>query len=198
VALVGAAGAPRVRRERGPRLVVAGGAEAVVVAVAVAALDDDATRLSTTPAGQSGAGASQANGGPAPTPTPPLVGPVEAPLAEGTANDGGAWQLFLNGPSNDLCLGAEGTGVCAGVPFGAPPYRPVHFTGLRAPAFVFGRVEAGVTRVSVVLGGGETLAPQPVIAANGGPYYVVQLPDGSSPAAVVGHRADGSSVRHDR
>ena len=189
---------PAARRAKGPRLRLAGGAAAaVVVAVALISLGDDVTRVSTGPAGQGAPAPSRPPGTPPPRPTPPLSG-TAVPVATGTADDGRAWELFLGGPSNDLCLGFEGTGVCAGEPFGAPAHRPVHFAELRAPAFVFGRVEADVTGVSVILGTGTTLAPQPVIEAEGGPYYVVELPDDTPPVAVVGHRPDGSTVRHDR
>ena len=188
---------PPARRASGPRLLLTGGAVALVAAVALISLGDDVTRVSTGPAGQGAPAPSRAPGPPAPRPTPELSG-AAVPLATGTAKDARAWQLFFNGPSNDLCLGFEGTGVCAGEPFGASAHRPVHFAELRAPAFVFGRVEAGVTGVSVVLGTGTTLGPEPVIEAEGGPFYVVELPDHTPPVAVVGHRPDGSTVRYDR
>ncbi len=188
---------PAARRARGPRLRLDGGAVALVLAVALVSIGDDVTLLSTEPAGQGTQGPSRPPGTPPPRPTPELSG-AEVPFATGKAKDGRAWELFLAGPSNDLCLGVEGTGVCAGAPFGAPAHRPVHFADLRSPAFAFGRMEAGVTRVSVVLGTGATLGPEPVIEATGGPYYLVELPDHSPPVAVVGHRPDGSTVRHDR
>ncbi|HEX2047202.1 MAG TPA: hypothetical protein VHF27_05525 [Acidimicrobiales bacterium] len=189
------------RRAGGARLRLAGGAAgavaAVALAVALASPGDDVARLSTTPAGQGASVSSQPSGTP-PPPTPSLVMPTRNQLAAGTANDGRAWELFLAGPSGDLCVGVDGTGVCAGEPFGSPPYRPAQFDDGRAPALVFGRLEAGVAQVSVVLGTGETAGPEPVIGADGGPYYVVELPDRTPPVAVVGHRPDGSTVRHDR
>lgn len=188
------AGGPRVVRPGGPRLVLAGGAAAMAVAVALSIGGDAVPRLSTTPAGQQ---ESRTRDTPPPLPTPALSG-AGVPLAAGTATDGRGWRLFLGGPSDDLCLGVDGTGACAGVPFGAPADRPVHFDELDRPAFAFGRTEAGVTRVSVVLDDGTTLGPEPVVEATGGPYYVVELPDDAPPVAVVGHRADGSSVRYDR
>ncbi len=190
---------PGARRARGPRLRLAGGALGLLVlAVALVSLGDDVTRLSTTPAGQDAAVSSQPSGTPPPPPTPALVMPTRTQVAAGTADDGRAWELFLGGPSNDLCLGFEGTGVCAGEPFGTPPYQPVPFGELGSPAFVFGRVAPGVTHVSVVLGTGATLGREPVIEATGGPFYVVELADHTPPGAVVGHRPDGSTVRYDR
>ena len=188
------AATPRARRAGGPRLVLAGGAAAMAVAVALTVAGDEVTRLSTTPAGRQ---ESRSRDTPPPRPTPALSGHA-VPFATGTATDGRGWQLFLGGPSDDLCLGVDGAGACAGVPFGAPAHRPVHFDELERPAFAFGRVDAGVTRVSVVLADGTTLGPEPVIEASGGPYYVVELPGAAPPVTVVGHRADGSSVRYDR
>jgi hypothetical protein len=61
---------PATPRARGPRLQLAGGAVALLLlAVAVASLGDDVTRLSTRPAGQEGAVPSQPSVAPPPPST---------------------------------------------------------------------------------------------------------------------------------
>ncbi|MDQ4070881.1 MAG: hypothetical protein M3203_15635 [Actinomycetota bacterium] len=57
------------------------------------------------------------------------------------------------------------------------PQPPLFFNDVRAPFFVAGRMPAGITEVTVVLSD------------------VVELPDRTEPAAVLGHSPDGSSAR---
>lgn len=215
VAPVADAGAPRAPRPRAHRLFLGGAALAVAVTVALVVPGDDVTTVSTGPAKQPGAppGTGMPPGKPPGMPPAlPALGRGDlfvTPLAEGKATDGRAWAMYIGGPSNDLCLGIElrepdlasGTGMCAGSPYGAPPSdptRPMVLNDTRSPAFVFGRMPADVTEVTVVLADATLLGRRSVVQASGGPFYVVELPTPKDPTAVIGHRADGSSVRYDR
>lgn len=145
-----------------------------------------------------------------PPPPPPFTSiprfPGEVAIAEGHTRAGEKWELFLGGPSLGLCLGVTVLGeplnrpmVCAGAPSGAPspdPYRPLINQDLRVTPLVAGQVETGVVSVRVVHAGGRTVAPVPVTESTEGRFYVIEVPDRIKPVAVVGTRADGSTVRY--
>lgn len=175
----------------------------VAAAVALAVGRTDVTSVSMRPPDDRPA----PNAGPPRTPPPlPDFGPAgpATPLVTGTARDGREWAVYIGGPSNDLCLGVDSgdphmaSGMCAGGSFGPPPQnpnRPLVFNDLRLPWFVFGRVPADVTAVTVVFGDGSTSSGHPVIQATGHHFYVVEVRTGTAPSAVVGFRSDGSSIR---
>jgi hypothetical protein len=210
VSLVAArAVAPTPRQAWPRRLALAGAALVVVAVVAVAGLGQDVTTVSTGPAGPGGQGGQAGVGTPGPPPPAPDLGITGVPgseLATGTASDGRAWALYFSSQTSALCLGVDlripnvAGGACEGGPPGTPvsPYRPLFLNDARAPYFVGGRAEADVVAVTVVLADGTQVGPTPVVAAPGGPYYAVEVPPASPPASVIGHRADGTSVRYDR
>lgn len=192
----------RARLSRAIGFAIAG---ACVVAglLALAVLSPSGTRVSTGPAA----------GVPTTTTPPPLPPtglpsrtPFETPITSGRTSDGRTWSLFIGGPSNDLCLGVDlgdgsgaQTSTCAGSPFGAPaldPYQPHFHNDLRVIPTVFGRVAPDIVGVEVVRATGQPVGPVPVIHARGGPFYVVELPGSARPVAVIGHRADGTTVRY--
>lgn len=128
----------------------------------------------------------------------------DSAVAEGNAADGRAWVLNVGGPSAGLCFttdvpratACQGHRPSEAIPAGER-YRPVVFDDLRGPPFVFGRMPADVAAVEVILEGGEVGARQPVLPSDDGPVYAVELDAGTTPAAVLGIRADGSSMRFD-
>lgn len=199
-----AASDPPVRRP-GPRgLVLAVAALVLVGVVVLSGLGDDRTTVATGPAAPRSSMQGRPPGTPPPMPDLGITGGLGAELVSGTASDGRAWALYLSSATNALCLAVDlripgmGGGACEGGPFGAPasPYRPLFYNDTRAPSFVAGRVPADVTQVTVVLANATQLDRRPVFQAEGGPYYAVELPPQASPAAVIGHRVDGTSVRY--
>lgn len=202
--LAGAVIDPPVRRVGLRRLVVAGCALVLVAVVAFSGLGDDVTTVATGPAGPGPSIGVGNPGSPPPMPDLGITGGLGAELVSGTASGGRAWALYVSTRDNALCLAVDlgrpdvGGGVCEGGPFGAPtdPYRPLFHQDTRTRHFVAGRVPAGVTEVTVMLTNATQMDRRPVIPAQGGPYYVVEIPSGSPPAAVIGHRADGTSVRY--
>lgn len=78
-------------------------------------------------------------------------------------------------------------------------YRPLRLEDNRMPLHVFGRVPPGIAEVEVELGGGTATGRGPVLqggqAGGGDGFYVVELD--REPVAVVGLRADGSTLRYE-
>lgn len=187
------------------------GVATLVLAIALL-LPDTATTVSVGPAASPTTTIS-----PRP-PFPPDLpdSPIEVtPLAEGKSDDGRSWWLYIGGPSADLCLSAETAipeaalpgappttvlrpGTCgAGATFGpADTFRPHENGDIRVPDLVFGRMPEGVVSVAIELGGSVAATdPAPVVQAEGGPYYVIEIPADAEPLAAVGQRADGTTIR---
>ena len=176
-------------------IVILGGAAALV-----STRDTDTIRITTGPA----VGPVTTLPPPPPGPPPqPSIGPV---VGTGTAKDGRRWNLSIGGPSNGLCLHfpideRTATGVCAGQPFDQPVpasdrYRPLLLGEARVPPYVFGLVPREVVEVEVELASGRRTPRNPVITGAGDGAYAVELERADKPTAVVGHRADGTTVRH--
>jgi hypothetical protein len=136
------------------------------------------------------------------------TGPGITDIMRGTAADGDAWTLYVNGPNENLCLSVElkgssvSTGECTteSLPVARQRrehvYRPLAFLENRTSAFVYGRLPEGTENVSVVLSTGSVLAARETIGGPTGPFYVIEMPDGAKPTAVLASREDGTSTSY--
>jgi hypothetical protein len=133
-------------------------------------------------------------------------GPIGIPLSgTGIASDGSVWALYAVGQARELCfeidIGARGE-LMSTCPDGSPatpqedPVRPLVFADPRTPTFVYGRMPADVGEAEVVVNGGRTLHRQRLPPTPVGRCYVLEAPDDRSPVAVIGYRADGTTVRY--
>ena len=133
--------------------------------------------------------------------------PAIAEIVSGAATDGDVWTLFVNGPNDNLCLSVQlkGSNVSPGrcntesIPVARQHhdrvYRPLVFEESRTSAFLYGRLPEGTEQVAMVRTNGGVLAEQKSIAGPTGPFYVVELLDGTRPTTVVGTRSDGTVER---
>ena len=137
-----------------------------------------------------------------------VTGPGITDIMSGTAADGDAWTLYVNGPNQNLCLSVElkGSGVSPGactsealpVARQRPErvYRPLSFSESRRSAFLYGRMPEGTENVSVLLSTGSVLAARETIAGPTGRFYVIGMPEGAKPIPVLGSRGDGTSASY--
>ncbi|HEV2069297.1 MAG TPA: hypothetical protein VGR26_05850 [Acidimicrobiales bacterium] len=135
-----------------------------------------------------------------------VVHRFEPVIAEGRLPSGEAWLLGVGGPDDGLCLAVAAASAmpitCSSTPLGpALPgddaYRPLVHGDNRVPPVVFGRMPAGITEVEVALANGARTERSAVFPGEYGPFYAVAVPGDTAPAAVIGLRDDGTSVRYE-